>query len=214
MPTAFTVIGAVLGTGTSFNPGILWSNVNNVLFYWSIIPFLAITIAFSLSKILTFIIPSDYHKNKINYLNFGIGLFVAYTAGANSVGLAIGPLYSLGYNLNYLLLLGGFSILLGAWLLSPRIIHTVSFEYSNIGPRRSISALGTPAILAQIGIHFGIPISFSEAIIFSMIGSGLVLGKSNIGKKKLAYTIGAWIFAFALSISISFLLSEITRGIL
>jgi len=74
--------------------------------------------------------------------------------------------------------------LIGTWLYSPRIIRAISFDYSNIGPRRSIAALGTAAILAQIGIYFGIPISFNEAVIAAVIGSGLVEGKSNIDGKK------------------------------
>ncbi len=211
MPTAFTVIGAVLGSGFSFNDGIYWSKINSVFLYWLIIPFLAIMIAYMFSKLLRKLISSNYSQKNINYFNFIVGLFVAYTAGANSVGLAIGPLYSLKYDLGALLMLGGVSILIGAWLLSPRVIHTVSFEYSNIGPRRSISALGTAAVLAQIGVFFGIPISFSEAIIFSMIGSGLVTSGNNIGKKKLAYTLGAWFFAFSLSIGVSYLFSEATK---
>jgi PiT family inorganic phosphate transporter len=124
---------------------------------------------------------------------------MAFTAGAGSVGLAVGPLTSLDIPAYILLWLGGISILAGAWMYSPRIIRAVSFDYSNIGPRRSIAALLTASILAQIGIFYGVPISFNEAIIASVIGSGLVEGKSNTDSKKILYTVGAWASAFVLS---------------
>jgi PiT family inorganic phosphate transporter len=130
---------------------------------------------------------------------------MAYTAGAGSVGLAVGPLATMNISSYVLLWIGGLSILAGAWLYSPRIIRAVSFDYSNIGPRRSIAALSTAAVLAQIGIFYGVPISFNEAIIASVIGSGLVKGKSNVDKKKIGYTIGAWIGAFVLAAVLTFI---------
>ncbi|MGM0510395.1 MAG: inorganic phosphate transporter, partial [Thermoplasmatota archaeon] len=73
------------------------------------------------------------------------------------------------------------------------------------------AALGTAAILAQIGIFFGIPISFNEAIIAAIIGSGLVVGKSNIGKKKIGFTTVAWIGAFFLAIGVTYLLGNVLQ---
>ncbi|MFP4116851.1 MAG: inorganic phosphate transporter [Candidatus Aenigmatarchaeota archaeon] len=213
MPTAFTVVGAVIGSALSFNEGVVWPTVNKVVGYWLIIPFIAMGMGYVISWLLRKYLPKEKSKKKIQYTALGAGLFLAYTAGANSVGLAVGPLFSLGYELTFLLLIGGISILMGAWALSPKIIDAVSFEYSNVGPRRSIAALGTAAILAQIGVFLGIPISFSEAIIASVLGSGMVVGKSNVGKKKLGFTAGAWIFAFFLAIISTYALSEAVQYI-
>ncbi|MFW6048058.1 MAG: anion permease [Candidatus Natronoplasma sp.] len=214
MPTAFTVVGAVIGSALSFGNGLRTGSIIKVTGYWLIIPFLAIGIGYIISKSLLHFLPKEKSKKPVRYLTLLMGAFVAYNAGANSVGLAVGPLQGLGYSMISLLSIGGISILIGAWLLSPKIIDAVSFEYSNVGPRRSAAALGTAALLAQIGILFGIPISFNEAIIFSIIGSGLVVGKANIGKKKLAYTGFAWIFAFFLAISLTYIVGEAFQFIL
>lgn len=211
MPTAFTVVGAVLGSALSFGNGFRWSSIYRVVGYWLLIPFLAIGAAYAISKILRHFLPKEKTKKPVRYLTLLMGLFVAYNAGANSVGLAVGPLSALDYPMILLLVAGGVSILLGAWIFSPKIIDAVFFEYSNIGPRRSDAALGTAALLAQIGILFGIPISFNEAIIAAVIGSGMVVGKSNIGKKKIAFTTAAWIFAFILSIGLTFLLGNVLQ---
>lgn len=203
MPTAFTVIGAVIGSGIGFGNGVIWSSVGRILGYWLIIPFLSVGLGYGISKLLRNYISKEKSERKIKLALLATGCYVSYSAGASAVGLAVGPLGSLGYDTITLLFMGGLSILIGTWMYSPRIIRAISFDYSNIGPRRSIAALGTAAILAQIGIYFGIPISFNEAVIASVIGSGLVEGRSNIDKKKIGYTVAGWFGAFFLSVILS-----------
>lgn len=204
MPTAFTVVGAVVGAGLGFGNSVQWSSLAEVVGYWMIIPPLAAVIGYTLAKVLRSTVSKEDNEKAIRYMLLLTGSYVAYTAGANSVGLAVGPLGSVISSTSALLLLGGISILMGAWLYSPKIIRAVSFDYSNIGPRRSIAALATSAFLAQIGIFLGIPISFNEAVIASVIGSGMVEGRSNVGKKKMLRTVGAWIGAFLLAAGITF----------
>lgn len=203
MPTAFTVIGAVIGSGIGFGNGVIWSSVGRILGYWLIIPFLSVGLGYGISKLLRNYISKEKSERKIKLALLATGCYVSYSAGASAVGLAVGPLGSLGYDTITLLFMGGLSILIGTWMYSPRIIRAISFDYSNIGPRRSIAALGTAAILAQIGIYFGIPISFNEAVIASVVGSGLVEGRSNIDKKKIGYTVAGWFGAFSLSVILS-----------
>lgn len=199
MPTAFTVVGAVLGSAFSFGNQISWPVVQKVLGYWIAVPFAAVAMSYLVAKLLRKTIPEEGAEKQIRYLLLISGSYMAYTAGAGSVGLATGPLKPLGFSSTLLLWLGGISILAGTWMYSPRIIRAVSFDYSNIGPRRSIAALGTASILAQIGIFFGVPISFNEAIIASVIGSGLVEGTSNTDSEKIIRTVAAWVGAFLLA---------------
>lgn len=199
MPTAFTVVGAVLGSAFTFGNSISFPVVQKVLLYWLVVPFISIILSYGFAKILRKTLSREDSEKEIRYLLLISGSYMAYTAGAGSVGLAVGPLTSLGISPYILLWLGGLAILAGAWMYSPRIIRAVSFDYSNIGPRRSIAALLTASILAQIGIFYGVPISFNEAIIASVIGSGLVEGKSNTDRKKILYTVAAWGSAFLLS---------------
>ncbi len=214
MPTAFTVVGAVVGSAFSFGNPVHWDSLQRIVLYWLAIPFLAVVIGYILSKVLRRYVSKKKSKKKIRYLTLSMGLLVAYTSGANSVGLAVGPLKSLDFSIVVLLIMGSVSILVGAWVFSPKIIDAVSFEYSNVGPRRSAAALGTAALLAQVGILLGIPISFSEAIIASVIGSGLVVGKSNIGKRKMAFTAGGWVGAFFLSAVLTYLLGTLLQYLL
>jgi phosphate/sulfate permease len=205
MPTAFTLVGAVLGVGLGAGYSVSGPVISKILVYWVFIPVPAAFLGYSLAKILRKIVPEEGSERYIKALLIVSGCYMAYTAGAGSVGLAVGPLQSTGYSMGMLLLLGGGTILLGSWLYSPRIIRAVSVDYSNLGPRRSIAALLSASFLAQIGIFLGVPISFNEAIIASVIGSGMVEDKSNFDSRKISRTAGAWIGAFILAISVGFL---------
>ncbi|MFB6180468.1 MAG: anion permease [Candidatus Nanohalobium sp.] len=204
MPTAFTVIGSVLGIGIGFGAEIEWAMVLRVVGYWLFIPLASVIMGYLAAKVFRKYMDREDDERKIKWLLLISGCYVSFSAGASAVGLAVGPLAGLGVKTVFLLILGGLAILLGAWMYSPRIIRAVSFDYSNIGPRRSLAALLTAGTLAQIGIFFGIPISFNEAIIASVIGSGLVEGKSNTDSKKIFRTVAAWVGAFFLAILLAF----------
>ncbi|MFB6114865.1 MAG: inorganic phosphate transporter, partial [Candidatus Nanohalobium sp.] len=164
---------------------------------WLLVPFIAVILGYSFARLLRTYIP-DESKEKVNKLLVVSGAYLAYSAGASAVGLAVGPLTSINVKLIFLLVFGGLTILLGAWMYSPRI-----------GPRRSVAALATAGLMAQTGVFLGIPISFNEAIIASVIGSGLVEGKENADLKKISRTAAAWFSAFLLSGLLTFVIGTL-----
>lgn len=214
MPTAFTVVGAVIGSGIGFGNSLNFVEILHVVGFWLGTPVFALVAAYVMARLLRRFIPAEGSENILNYLLLISGSYVAYTAGAASVGLAVGPLQGTGISSSSLLLLGGVSILLGAWLISPRIIKAVAYDYSNIGPRRSVAALASSGLLAQIGVQIGAPVSFNLAIVAAVIGSGLVEGRGNVGKSKTLRTVGAWIGSFLLSIALTALIGfGVTAGL-
>ncbi|MFB6175147.1 MAG: anion permease [Candidatus Nanohalobium sp.] len=198
MPTAFTVIGAVIGSSFAFGNSVVWGLIHEIIGFWLLVPFVAVLLGYVFARLLRKFIP-DEAKDKVRKLLMVTGGYLAYSAGASAVGLAVGPLSAIQTPVILLLVFGGLSILVGAWMYSPRIIKAISYDYSSIGPRRSVAALATAGIMAQIGVLFGIPISFNEAVIASVIGSGLVEGKENADLKKISFTAAAWIGAFLLA---------------
>ncbi|WP_233554037.1 inorganic phosphate transporter [Halococcus sp. IIIV-5B] len=127
----------------------------------------------------------------------GLGAVVAFSSGGSQVGLATGPIEplfdSLGTPAVLLLGLGAVGILLGAWMGSPRLLQAVAREYSQLGVRRSIAALIPGFIIAQVAIALGIPISFNNIIISSVIGSGLAAGSAGTSMRKIGFTLVAWL---------------------
>ncbi len=211
MPTAFTVVGAVLGSSFIFGNEIIWSSTTTIVVFWILTPLAGAVLGYTISYLLRKTISKKDSKRIIKILLLIAGSYVAYTAGAASVGLAVGPLAGLGYKMTYLLIFGGVSILVGTWMYSPRIIHTISYDYSNIGPRRSTAALLASGLIAQVGIQLGVPVSFNLAIIAAVIGSGLVVGGENKNTEKIGGTVLRWISAFFLAGGLTYLLGTIWK---
>jgi phosphate/sulfate permease len=203
MPTAFTVVGAVIGSGIGFGNPLNFGEIGLVTGFWIATPVVALAASYLMAVLLRRYVSREGSERKINFLLIVSGSYVAYTAGAASVGLAVGPLQGLNLSASTLLLIGGTAILLGSWLISPRIIKAVAYDYSNIGPRRSVAALFSSGLLAQVGIFLGAPVSFNLAIVASVLGSGMVEGGDNREDEKIWKTVLAWIGAFLLAILIT-----------
>ena len=138
-----------------------------------------------------------------------LGGLVAFSAGGSQVGLAIGPLIplsgDLGLPLLALLVGGGFGLLVGSWTGAPRMIKAIAQDYSSLGPRRSIAALIPSFAIAQAAVLYGIPVSFNEIIVSSIIGSGYAASTGGgVSARKMGYTVLAWVLSLVGSVILSF----------
>ena len=137
-----------------------------------------------------------------------LGGLVAFSAGGSQVGLAIGPLVPLlgeiAIPLWAILVGGGFGLLLGSWTGAPRMIKAIAQDYSALGPRRSIAALIPSFAIAQAAVAFGIPVSFNEIIVSAIVGSGYAAGNAGVSRKKMVYTVLAWVGSLVLSFVLAY----------
>jgi len=137
-----------------------------------------------------------------------LGGLVAFSAGGSQVGLAIGPLVPLlgefAIPLPAVLAGGGIGLLLGSWTGAPRMIKALAQDYSSLGPRRSIAALIPSFAIAQAAVAFGIPVSFNEIVVSAIIGSGYAAGGSGVSRRKMLYTILAWIGSLVLALALGY----------
>jgi len=138
-----------------------------------------------------------------------LGGLVAFSAGGSQVGLAIGPLVPLlgsGIEIPLWAVLtgGGFGLLLGSWTGAPRMIKALAQDYSALGPRRSIAALIPSFAIAQTAVAFGIPVSFNEIIVSAIVGSGYAAGNAGVSRRKMIYTVLAWVGSLVLSFVLAY----------
>ena len=138
-----------------------------------------------------------------------LGGLVAFSAGGSQVGLAIGPLVPLlgtfpGIPLIALLVGGGVGLLVGSWTGAPRMIKALAQDYSSLGPRRSIAALIPSFAIAQAAVALGVPVSFNEIIVSAIVGSGYAAGSAGVSRKKMLFTVLAWVGSLALSLAVSY----------
>ncbi|RLM76502.1 inorganic phosphate transporter [Halorubrum sp. Atlit-26R] len=139
-----------------------------------------------------------------------MGGLVAFSAGGSQVGLAIGPLVPIfsevGVPLWALLVGGGVGLLAGSWTGAPRMIKAISQDYASMGPRRSISALIPSFAIAQTAVAFGIPVSFNEIIVSAIVGAGYAAGDAGVSRRKMGYTVLAWIGSLVGAFTLGFVL--------
>ncbi|MDY6774239.1 MAG: anion permease [Candidatus Nanohaloarchaea archaeon] len=206
MPAAFLLVGGTVGAGLGLGGTLQISTLTRIAGFWLLIPVIGAGIGYLSSRaIRRFMTKSDGNVKKLRYLLIGLGTYTAYTAGANRAGLPVGPLLNvIDVRIFHLLVFAGLGMVLGAWTGSPRIIQAVSRDYSRMGPRRAVGALLSAGLIAQAATLLGVPISFNQTVIFSVIGSGLVEGGEGVGKRKVLETVSAWFLALALSFAVTY----------
>ena len=59
-------------------------------------------------------------------------------------------------------------------------------------------------VIAQVGIHYGIPMSFNQIFICAIGGTGLAAGGAGVSRTKFAYTALAWIGSLVFSLGVGF----------
>ncbi len=139
-----------------------------------------------------------------------MGALVAFSAGGSQVGLAIGPLLPLlepqGIPMWAILVGGGLGLLIGSWTGAPRMIKAISQDYSSLGPRRSIAALIPSFAIAQVAVLLGVPVSFNEIVVSAIIGSGYAAGNAGVSRRKMLYTMLAWVGSLSLAIVLGYVI--------
>ncbi len=166
-------------------------------------------IAGSLAVVVARAVANDPIRSQRWFL-LSMGALVAFTAGGGKVGLAVGPLVPLfdpllgTATVGLVLVFGAIGILLGTWMAAPRMIKALSQDYADLGPRRSIGILIPSFVIAQIGIFYGIPMSFNQIFISAIGGTALAAGSAGMSRKKFVYTALAWIGSLVFSLVIGY----------
>ena len=176
---------------------------------------LAVPVAVSLlvAASVTAIVSWDIRRDLSGGLRrvlLAMGSLVAFSAGGSQVGLAVGPLLPLLGDLEVVPVLavlvgGGFGMLVGSWTGAPRMIKSLSQDYSSLGPRRSIAALVPSFLIAQLAVLLGVPVSFNEIVVSAIIGSGAAVGGGDaIDSSKILTTVGAWAGSLVLALGLGY----------
>jgi PiT family inorganic phosphate transporter len=84
------------------------------------------------------------------------------------------------------------------------MIKALAQDYSSLGPLRSIAALIPSFVIAQTAVAFGIPVSFNEIVVSAIIGAGYAASDAGVSRKKIIYTVLAWIGSLAGALAFSY----------
>jgi PiT family inorganic phosphate transporter len=177
----------------------------------------SVGIAAAVAGLLGWEVHRDLDAGQRHFL-IALGSLVAFSAGGSQVGLAIGPLIPLldpfEIPLVPVLVGGGLGLLAGSWTGAPRMIKALAQDYSALGPRRSIAALIPSFAIAQVAVFFGIPVSFNEIIVSAIVGSGYAAEGGGVSRKKMGYTVLAWLGSLVLAIGVAYGVFTIIESVL
>ena len=140
------------------------------------------------------------------YLQIITAVFNSFAHGANDVANSVGPLaacitiYQTGDVMHdaavptWVLLLGGFGIILGLTCLGYKVMASMGVNMVKVTPSRGFTIEIGASIVVLFGSAIGMPLSTTHCKVGSTVGVGLVEGKNGVNWK-LVYTVFAgWIF--------------------
>ncbi len=219
--TSQAAVGAVVGIG--FFYGASQVNIQllgKIVVWWIVTPVLAWLLAYLMGKylytdILVWI--ADHHESEaairrsLSVLLTISGCYVAYSAGANNAGNAVGPLVGAGVMLSLEgAVLGGIAIGFGALLMGGRVLDTVGKEITELCVIRATFVEFISAVMVHAASIFGVPVSLGEIVAAGVIGigcanSGMHIIRGEVVKKILI----AWVVSPLLAGTLAYILMRL-----
>jgi PiT family inorganic phosphate transporter/sulfate permease len=178
--TTHATIGAMVGFGLH-SSSVHWSKVFSMVIWWLGSPILALLVSYVLGRLLikvkkgacSFWTVDKPPQNRIVIRIFltASGCYLAFTAGANGLAKAIGPLVGTGVISNdSAVLLGAVGLAIGAVTIGSGVLETVGRHITHVsGSIAVLTELITGTILLAASAY-GIPISVAEIVTASLVG--------------------------------------------
>ena len=164
--------------------------------------------------LLGFALMSRIYKNVSGYsgvetffrrLQILTSCYVAFSAGANDVANAIGPLATI-FEVQgrseipaevsvplYLLALGGIGIMVGIMTWGYRVIKTVAFKITDLTNTRGFSVDFGVATTVLMASKMGLPVSTTHTAIGAVVGVGLAGGLAGVDLRVLRKIAVSWV---------------------
>lgn len=218
------IIGALAGAGiaigmfSSVAAKVNWWKFLGIAGAWVITPLAAAFFAFLFYRIFEVPLRRVKAPERLNLI-FALaviisGCYVAYVIGANGVGTAMGAMYATGKGnatssfMQQLALLGAVGVAIGSLTYSRKVMGTVGFGITPLGPMSAFTAQLGAALTVHLFTQLGLPVSTSQAIIGGVVGAGLVRGMAAVSGRKLGQIALAWISTPTLAMILAFSLTS------
>ena len=182
------------------------------------------TIAGVISAFVGYLFLRKYHEKYRNeedkykrlekffiYLQVMTAASVAFAHGANDVANAVGPLVTIVDIANsgsvgsqvviplWVLVLGGFGIVLGISTWGYKVIYTIGSKITDITPTRGFSAELATAFVVLVFSKLGMPISTSHVIVGSVLGVGIARGLASVDYRVIKNIIYSWVLTIPIA---------------
>ncbi len=151
---------------------------------------------------------------------------MAFAHGSNDVANGIGPLAAIISILEsggemtqksnlpiWILLLGGFGIVLGLSTLGYRVIKTIGSKITELVPTRGFSAELAAAATVVIASRTGIPVSTTQIAVGAVMGVGLARGIGALDLRIIGGIMMSWVITLPVGAILSIFFFFFFRGV-
>ncbi|MGC8563172.1 MAG: inorganic phosphate transporter, partial [Thermoplasmata archaeon] len=184
-----SVIGISIHAGRIPDKGLLLL----IVVMWVISPILSIAISYFSNKVLIRKHPKDIWKTAISMkgLLIAASFFTSFTLGANTLGFILNLLG--GGSIVVIVMVIG--IVVGSIFLSRGVIRRVGEEMYSMRYSSATISLLSSAIIVEVATVLGVPLSNSQTLSASVVGSGLSYRFKAINMKPFLLIIVTWIIS-------------------
>jgi PiT family inorganic phosphate transporter len=184
-----SVIGISIHLGKIPDEGLLLL----IMIMWIISPLLSIVISYFSNIVLIRKLPKDIWKTatSMKALLVVASFFTSFTLGANTLGFILNLLGG-GYSILLVMIAG---IVIGSIFLSRGVIRRVGEEMYSMRYSSATVSLLSSAILVEVATILGVPLSNSQTLSASVVGSGLSYKFKVINMRPFLLIIATWIIS-------------------
>ena len=208
LSTHQVIIGSLVGSGLASGVHINSLSIFKIILSWIISPAVAFFAALLLYKAMEKTISklSLFRIEKIlRALLLVSGILISYNTGANELATILGPIIHSGLVEKFQAsLIGSFFVLLGAVILSHRVIETIGKGITTLDPYSGFAAQFGAGICVLFFTSLGMPISTTYCIIGGISGVGMSKGMKTVKLELIKKIIANWFLAPSLAFIISF----------
>ncbi len=212
------LVGSLAGTGIGSGLHVNYLKLGEIILSWAVSPLVALFLAFlsyNLMEKTLSRLPLLKIERKLRVLLITSSFLIAYSTGANELATVLGPLLYAGIiEKNIAILAGSFSIFLGAFFLSHRVIETIGKGIVTLDPYSGFAAQFGAGCTVLIFTFFGMPISTTYCIIAAISGVGLVKGMGTVNIAFLKKTLKNWFLAPSLAFVSGYLFALISEKLI
>jgi len=204
------IIGSITGAGTASGIPINTSSVLKISLSWVLSPLGALLFAFLFYRLMELTL-SRLPVLRVERILRGLlvvsGFLIAYNTGANELATVLGgPVYAGLFTPLQASIGGALLVFLGATLLSPRVIETVSKGITLLDPFSGFAAQFGAGTCVLLFTTLGMPVSTTYCVIGAITGVGLLKGMETVRFHLLKKILLGWLLAPLVSFALGFLI--------
>jgi PiT family inorganic phosphate transporter len=210
------MVGAFLGVATAEQLHINAGQTFLVVSFWFVAPLATFAVALALHRLFSRLVSnmSLLQVDSVHRLGtIATSLAVAYTLGANNIGLiygtALGAATAAGGAPSLAIVLTLIAAL-GAALLGKRNVSgTLGDKMLALSPQSVLAAFFASALLVWGGTQLGVPMSISHCVLGGMLGAAFSSKITVVNRRLTLESISTWVItpvvAFVLALAVMFL---------